>query len=64
MNKIKMALYFNHTMNFQDFGEKNKRRTELILEMKKMFEDLNIRYDLLPQEVHLVESKATTGRSK
>nr|GLL37966.1 mechanosensitive ion channel protein 10-like [Ipomoea trifida] len=64
MNKIKMALYFNHTMNFQDFGEKNRRRTELILEMKKMFEDLNIRYDLLPQEVHLSESKATSGRSK
>ncbi|KAK4372999.1 hypothetical protein RND71_008383 [Anisodus tanguticus] len=58
MNKIKMALYFNHTMNFQNFGEKNRRRTELILEMKKMFDELNIKYDLLPQEVHLVEQRA------
>ncbi|KAK4388705.1 Mechanosensitive ion channel protein 10 [Sesamum angolense] len=26
VNKIKMALYFNHTMNFQDYGEKNRRK--------------------------------------
>ncbi|PHT40327.1 hypothetical protein CQW23_19181 [Capsicum baccatum] len=61
MNKIKMALYFNHTMNFQNFGEKNRRRTELILEMKKMFDELNIKYDLLPQEVHLVEQRSANG---
>ncbi|KAL3334241.1 hypothetical protein AABB24_030802 [Solanum stoloniferum] len=57
LNKINMVLFFNHTMNFQNFGEKIRRRTELILEMKKMFEELNIKYDLLTQEVHLVESK-------
>ncbi|KAG8375729.1 hypothetical protein BUALT_Bualt10G0130700 [Buddleja alternifolia] len=61
MNKIKMALYFTHTMNFQEFGEKIRRRTELVLEMKKIFDELNIRYDLLPQEVHIVESKRTTA---
>ncbi|KAL2548550.1 Mechanosensitive ion channel protein 10 [Forsythia ovata] len=54
VNKIKMALFFNHTMNFQDFSEKNRRRTELVLEIKKFFEELNIGYDLLPQQVHLV----------
>ncbi|CAH9051357.1 unnamed protein product [Cuscuta epithymum] len=56
MNKLKMVLCFNHTMNFQNWAEKNRRRTELILEMKKMFEDMSIRYDLLPQEIHLIES--------
>lgn len=62
INKIKMAVFFNHTMNFQNFGERNKRRTEFLLELKRMFEELSIRYDLLPQEVHLVESRmATTG---
>ncbi|CAN4128384.1 unnamed protein product [Withania somnifera] len=61
MNKIKMALFFNHSMNFQNFGEKNRRRTELILEMKKMFDELNIKYDLPPQEVHLVEQRAASG---
>ncbi|KAG9135220.1 hypothetical protein Leryth_013506 [Lithospermum erythrorhizon] len=57
VNKIKMALYMNHTMNFQDFPEKNRRRTTLVLEMKTIFEELGIRYDLLPQEVHLLEPR-------
>lgn len=53
VNKIKMALFFNHTMNFQDFGEKVKRRSELVLELKKIFEELKIKCNLLPQEVQL-----------
>ncbi|XP_042004146.1 mechanosensitive ion channel protein 10-like [Salvia splendens] len=57
VNKIKMALFFNHTMNFQDFGEKSRRTTELVLEMKRIFEELGISYDLLPQQVHLINSK-------
>ncbi|XP_027084595.1 mechanosensitive ion channel protein 10 isoform X2 [Coffea arabica] len=65
VNKIKMAIFFNHTMNFQDYGEKNRRRSELVLEIKRIFEELKIKYDLLPQEVHLVESKSvTTGSSR
>ncbi|KAM4129147.1 hypothetical protein ACJW30_01G000400 [Castanea mollissima] len=48
VNKIKMGLYVFHTMNFQDFGEKNRRRAELVIEIKKIFEELNIRYNLLP----------------
>lgn len=55
VNKIKMALFFSHTMNFQEFGEKNRRRSELVIEMKKIFDELNIRYNLLPQEVHLIK---------
>lgn len=53
MNKMKMALFFKHTMNHQDMGEKNNRRSELIFELKKIFEELMIKYHLLPQEVHL-----------
>ncbi|KAK4422192.1 Mechanosensitive ion channel protein 10 [Sesamum alatum] len=63
VNKIKMTLFFNHTMNFQDYPEKSRRKTDLVLEMKKIFEDLNIRYDLLPQEVHLFESKTTAAET-
>ncbi|KAL9176631.1 hypothetical protein ABFS82_01G008700 [Erythranthe guttata] len=55
VNKIKMGLYINHTMNFQDYGEKSRRKTQMILEMKRIFEELNIRYDLLPQQVHLLD---------
>ncbi|OMO86460.1 Mechanosensitive ion channel MscS [Corchorus olitorius] len=52
VNKIKMALYCNHTMNFQDYREKNRRRTELVIELKRIFEKLGIRYNLLPQHVN------------
>lgn len=53
VNKINLGLFVTHTMNFQDFGEKTKRRSELVMELKKIFEELNIRYNLLPQGVHL-----------
>ncbi|XP_009362526.1 mechanosensitive ion channel protein 10 [Pyrus x bretschneideri] len=56
LNKLKMALYVTHTMNFQEFGEKNKRRTELVIELKKMLEELQIKYNLLPQEVRLTQT--------
>lgn len=58
VNKIKMALFFNHTMNFQDYAEKNRRRSELVIEMKKIFDDLSIKYNLLSQEVQVVKSDA------
>ncbi|KAG4946563.1 hypothetical protein AAZX31_15G168000 [Glycine max] len=53
VNKMKMAFYVTHTINFQNYGDKNNRRSELVLELKKILEDLNIKYHLLPQEVHL-----------
>ena len=64
VNKIKLALFMNHTMNFQDFPERNRRRTELVLEMKRILEELHIRYDLLPQDVHLNDSRTSTETSK
>ncbi|XP_021715031.1 mechanosensitive ion channel protein 10-like [Chenopodium quinoa] len=53
MNKIKMVLYVNHTINFQNIGEKGIRRSDLVLELKKIFEELRIIYHLLPQDVHV-----------
>ncbi|KAL1562271.1 mechanosensitive ion channel protein 10-like [Salvia divinorum] len=64
VNKIKMGLFINHTMNFQNFPEKNRRRTELVLEMKRILEELHIRYDLLPQDVHLNDPRTSTETSK
>ncbi|KAI3411585.1 uncharacterized protein J3R85_017760 [Psidium guajava] len=52
VNSIKIGLYVNHLMNFQDYAEKSRRRTELVIELKRIFDDLNIRYNLLPQAVH------------
>ncbi|XP_028772183.1 mechanosensitive ion channel protein 10-like [Neltuma alba] len=53
VNKMNMALYVTHTINFQNYGEKSSRRSELVLELKKIFQLLNINYHLLPQDVHL-----------
>lgn len=53
VNKMKMSLSVNHTINFQNYGDKSSRRSDLVLELKKNLEELNIKYHLLPQEVHL-----------
>ena len=53
VNQMNIGLYVNHTINFQNYGEKSNRRSELVIELKKIFEELNIKYNLLPQEVHL-----------
>ncbi|KAJ3695568.1 hypothetical protein LUZ60_000945 [Juncus effusus] len=50
-NKLKIALVVKHTMNFQNIIEKNARRTELMIVLKKIFEELSITYNLLPQKV-------------
>ncbi|KAJ4847722.1 hypothetical protein Tsubulata_027617 [Turnera subulata] len=53
VNKMKLALYVNHTINFQNPGDRGNRRSDLMLELKKILEDLDIKYHLLPQEVRL-----------
>ncbi|GMN74253.1 hypothetical protein TIFTF001_056189 [Ficus carica] len=64
VNKLKMALYVNHTITFQEYGEKNKRRTELVMEIKRIFEELNIKYYLLPQTVHLGQSVSNSNAAQ
>ncbi|XP_059634775.1 mechanosensitive ion channel protein 10-like isoform X2 [Cornus florida] len=53
VNKMKMGLYVTHTINFQNYGDKSNRRSDLVFELKKIFEELGIQYHLLPQEIHL-----------
>ncbi|XP_056166960.1 mechanosensitive ion channel protein 10-like [Syzygium oleosum] len=53
MSKLKMALYVTHTINFQNPGDRNSRRSELLWELKRIFEKHGIRYHLLPQEVRV-----------
>ncbi|KDP39588.1 hypothetical protein JCGZ_02608 [Jatropha curcas] len=66
MNKMKLTLCVLHTINHQNYGEKSIRRSELVFELKKIFENLGIRYHLLPQEIHLTQfnmSNAIIGRN-
>ncbi|XP_021282535.1 mechanosensitive ion channel protein 10-like [Herrania umbratica] len=62
MDKMKLVLCVQHTMNHQNYGEKSARRSELVFELKKIFETLNIKYHLLPQEVHLKQVNMPNGR--
>ena len=51
--KMKLALNLTHTMNFQKFDEKISRRSDLLWEMKRQLEALDIQYHLPPLEVHI-----------
>ncbi|XP_030470810.2 mechanosensitive ion channel protein 10-like [Syzygium oleosum] len=64
VNKMKMCLCVQHTMNHQNYGERSSRKSELILELKKMFENLDIKYHLLPQEIHLSQVNLPTGTTR
>ncbi|KAH9686869.1 Mechanosensitive ion channel protein [Citrus sinensis] len=55
LNKLKMCLSVQHTINHQNYGERSIRISELILELKKIFENLGIKYHLLPQEIHITQ---------
>ncbi|XP_047973726.1 mechanosensitive ion channel protein 10-like [Salvia hispanica] len=55
LDKLKMALCVQHTINHQNYGDRNIRITELFLELKKIFGNLNLKYHLLPQEIHLTQ---------
>ncbi|GKV51502.1 hypothetical protein SLEP1_g58147 [Rubroshorea leprosula] len=56
VNKIKMVLFVKHTINFQNYADKSNRRSDLILELKTMLEDLHIKYHMLPLQAHLIGS--------
>ncbi|XP_058086346.1 mechanosensitive ion channel protein 10-like [Magnolia sinica] len=62
VNKMKIGLHILHTMNHQNYGEKNSRRSEFVFELKQIFENLSIKYNLLPQEVHLTQVSMASGR--
>ncbi|KAL1531337.1 mechanosensitive ion channel protein 10-like isoform X2 [Salvia divinorum] len=53
VNKMIIALYVTHTINFQNVGEVGNRRSDLVIELKKILEELGIKYRLLPQEVQI-----------
>lgn len=57
MNMLKLNVLVVHTMNFQNFLERNIRRTGLVIAIKRMLEELEIEYTLLPQDVHLIGHK-------
>ncbi|KAF2287163.1 hypothetical protein GH714_038520 [Hevea brasiliensis] len=53
-DNMKVILYFNHTLNFHDAAKRDKRRSDLVLDMNTIFEVLGIKdKDLSPLQFHL-----------
>ncbi|MCL7047163.1 hypothetical protein MKW94_002720 [Papaver nudicaule] len=61
LDKLDMCLLVTHTMNYQNYLERQLRRTELIYELKNIFETLQIKYQLLPQQVHVTQFSTVDG---
>ncbi|XP_061356871.1 mechanosensitive ion channel protein 10-like [Gastrolobium bilobum] len=62
VDKLKLCLSVQHTINHQNYSERNFRITELLLELKKIFEIHGVKYHLLPQEIHLTKMNIENGR--
>ncbi|KAI3730312.1 hypothetical protein L1987_61481 [Smallanthus sonchifolius] len=53
LNRLKISAWLSHRMNFQDMGERWKRRALLVEEMIKIFKDLDIEYRMLPLDINV-----------
>ncbi|MCO5602261.1 hypothetical protein L7F22_056390 [Adiantum nelumboides] len=63
-NKMKVELLLNHTINYNAPGnERQIRRSELILEVQKMLQELDVAYHLPVQEVRLKDGVPTKATS-
>ncbi|WVZ22698.1 hypothetical protein V8G54_001242 [Vigna mungo] len=62
VDKLKFALCVQHTINHQNYGERNVRMTELLLELKRIFEIHGVKYHLLPQEIQITHMNIEHGK--
>ncbi|KAH7278299.1 hypothetical protein KP509_38G034800 [Ceratopteris richardii] len=53
LNSMALGLSLQHTINFQNAGERFIRRSALLLEIKRIFSELGVEYRLLPQTIEL-----------
>lgn len=53
LNRVRMAVWLCHRINHQDMGERYARRSLLIEEMVKNFQELDIQYRLLPIDINV-----------
>lgn len=53
MNKVKISMWLQHRLNFQQAGQRAIRRAQLIEEMIRAFKDLGIEYRMLPLDVNV-----------
>ncbi|XP_076935322.1 mechanosensitive ion channel protein 6-like [Bidens hawaiensis] len=53
LNRLKISIWLSHRMNFQNMGERWKRRALLVEELIKIFKDLDIEYRMLPMDINV-----------
>ncbi|KAE9618514.1 putative mechanosensitive ion channel MscS, LSM domain-containing protein [Lupinus albus] len=62
LNMVRLAIWPTHKMNFQDMGERFVRRSLLIEEMIKIFQELDLQYRLLPHDISIRSMPTTSDR--
>ncbi|CAL0300510.1 unnamed protein product [Lupinus luteus] len=62
LNMVRLAIWPTHKMNFQDMGERFARRSLLIEEMIKIFQELDMQYRLLPHDISIRSMPTTSDR--
>lgn len=60
MNRMKMAVWLTHKMNYQDIGERFERRAKLAEEMVNIFKELDMQYRLLPIDINVCSMPNST----
>ncbi|GKB49726.1 mechanosensitive ion channel protein 6-like protein, partial [Tanacetum coccineum] len=53
MNRLNMVLWPKHVVNHHNMTQRWERRSELILEMIRVFRELDIEYNLPPLDIHV-----------
>lgn len=55
LDMVKYSIWLSHTINFQDMGERFKRRAQLVEELVKILKELDIEY-----RVHKLENNVAS----
>ncbi|XP_008781344.1 mechanosensitive ion channel protein 6 [Phoenix dactylifera] len=53
MNRLKVSIWLQHRMNYQQMGERWKRRELVVQEMIRLLRELDIEYRMLPLDVNV-----------
>nr|XP_043613548.1 mechanosensitive ion channel protein 6-like [Erigeron canadensis] len=61
LNRLNISVWPRQRINFQDMGERWKRRALLVEEMIRIFKDLNIEYRMLPMDINVSNLPALTS---
>ncbi|KAH7518351.1 hypothetical protein FEM48_Zijuj09G0162500 [Ziziphus jujuba var. spinosa] len=61
LDRVRFAVWLGHKMNFQDIGERWVRRSLLVEEMMKTFQELDLQYRLFPVDINVCSMPSVTS---